>query len=58
MDIEMAAGFAVVAVCLLVIAILVFASRGRIEKIHRKTFHTQTQAGKSSEENGSRGDAR
>jgi len=54
----MAAGFAVVTVCLLAIVILVFAGRGIIEKTYRKTFHTQPKAGRGSEKNGNRGDAR
>jgi hypothetical protein len=58
MDVEMAAGFAVVTICLLAIVILVFAGRGVIEKTYRKTFHTQPKAGRGSEENGNRGDAR
>jgi hypothetical protein len=37
MDIEMAAGFAAVAVSLLTIAFLVFASRRSIEKNHRNS---------------------
>jgi hypothetical protein len=58
MDVEMAAGFAVVIVCLLAILILVFAGRGIIEKTYRKTSHTQPKAGRGSEENRNRGDAR
>jgi len=48
MDAEMAAGFAVVVACLLAILILVFASRGQIEKKHRH----------NGKENGHRGDPR
>jgi len=58
MDVEMAAGFAVVTVCLLAIVILVFAGRGIIERTYRKTFHTQPKTGRGSEKNGNRGDAR
>ena len=58
MDGEIAAGFAVVTICLLAIVILVFAGRGIIEKTYRKTFHTQPKAGRDSEQNGNRGDAR
>jgi hypothetical protein len=52
MDAVMAAGFAVVIVCLSAIALLVFASRGIIERTHRKNLAGQHQ------ENGDRGDAR
>jgi hypothetical protein len=58
MEAEMALGFAAVAACLLVIAILVFASRGVIEKVHRESFRSQAEADPSGEEAGNHGDTR
>ena len=58
MTVEMAAGFAAVIACLLAITILVFTSRGVIEKIHRESFHTQAEAEPGSDDNGNRGDSR
>ena len=58
MDAEMAAGFVVVVACLLAILILVFASRGQIEKIHRQGSHQRPKTGRGGEKNGHRGDPR
>jgi hypothetical protein len=57
MDALMAAGFAAVIACLLAITILVFASRGIIERTHRKNLAGQKQEEHVAEEKRDRGDA-
>jgi hypothetical protein len=57
MDAGLAAGFAATVASLLAIALLVFASRGLIERTHRQNLAARREADPGGEGKGNRGDA-